>query len=196
MSLLGGATREVLDTVLRAEGRGRPVVGAHRSNGDGRSNKLRRPGSTRGASSLRASHSEAARGDNWKCSRSASTRCAASVTWETTKVVRSVFEALAARSMSARSSVVARTSIRWLRFGAAAATTCPGQARLSGRTWPLVLDVATGRVHQARPADRARARCLLPEALTADGARRSRARGLSKRAQRIRAPRARAGRRE
>lgn len=118
--LLDGAAAKVLGDVLGAERLRRSVASTHEANGEGRANRRRKPGRSRGERRLIASHAVAAAGESTKWSRSARMRCAASARWVTTNVVTSVPAALAARSMRARSSVVARTSRRSLRRRVAA----------------------------------------------------------------------------
>jgi hypothetical protein len=90
----------------------RRVATTHSSNGEGRANSCRRLGRSRARRWLIRSHSTTASAESSNRSRSARTLCAASVTFATTNVVRSVPVASTARSINVRSSRVVRTSNR------------------------------------------------------------------------------------
>ena len=95
---------------------GRKVRHSTSANGEGRSKRARSPRSSRAGRSLMRSHSAAACESILKLARSASTRRDASRRFVSTNVVMSLPESRTAWSMRARSSTVARTSIRWFRF--------------------------------------------------------------------------------
>ena len=88
------------------------VGGSHSlMNGDGRCISSRRPGRSRAGRWLIASHASTASGDSTNSVRSASTWRAAVVTLLRTNAVTLVPAAATARSISARSSGVALTSM-------------------------------------------------------------------------------------
>lgn len=95
---------------------GREVRHSTSANGEGRSKRASSPRSSRAGRSLMRSHSAADCESILKLARSASIRRDASRRFVSTNVVMSLPESRIAWSMRARSSTVARTSMRWFRF--------------------------------------------------------------------------------